>query len=115
MRFLKRGKTHELAGEGGSSQPENRRIPALLSLPESLWNSVSLVLNGSTSIVFHGNSYKMQGILEEIDLGARRGWAIFRDNVEAYFRSTLPEDLFYLKLDCRTHLFDHTPPKALTS
>ena len=42
----------------GSSKPmiDPSRLPALLTLPEDLWNDPSLVLNGTSSMVFKGDS-----------------------------------------------------------
>ena len=101
VHFLRNGKTQEIGGEIEQVIAASHRIPALLTLPEALWNSPHLVSNGTTSMVFCGNKDEITRLLERFPPSLDRRWEIFEGQVSDFFKSLKPADStkhFYLKV-----------------
>ena len=83
--------------------PSNLRIPALLTLPVSLWESPRLVRNGTTAMVFKGKATDMLNLLDQFSSSERVffDYKTFRASVESSFQDVSPDSVFYLKISSR--------------
>ena len=101
VHFIRNGKTQEVGGEIEQVIEASHRIPALLTLPEALWNSPHLVFNGTTSMVFYGNRDVITRLLDRFPPSLGRRWKVFEGEVRVFFKSLKPADStkhFYLKV-----------------
>lgn len=115
IRFLKTGKIIE---PGDADQPvdPSRRIPALLTLPESLWESTLLVANGTASMVFKGNASDIRGLLGQFTPEATIFYpGSFLPSVMS-FLDQLADQVsrsFYLKIRLKDTTLREFPGKAI--
>ena len=116
VHFLRNGKTQEIGGEIEQVIAASHRIPALLTLPEALWNSPHLVSNGTTSMVFCGNKDEITLLLDRFPPSLGQSWEIFEGQVSDFFKSLKPADStkhFYLKVRLKDTSLRPNPAKSV--
>jgi hypothetical protein len=90
-----------------------QRIPALLSIPNDLWQDEGLVRNGTTSIVFEGTKSKITDLLAKFRI-VDEDWEPFVQSVEHFFENT-GENPYFLKIRTRDTSLRYNPADAARS
>ena len=114
VRFLRCGKTLEVVGSSEPLVGASHRIPALLTLPEDLWADPSLVLNGTTSMVFKGDSDVISGHLKRFQLTGR-DWRQFLFSTLDYLDRAEKKKSFYLKIRLKDTSLRPTPAISINA
>jgi len=103
---LNTGSTSEYTDANAAkfSLDDELRIPALLTVPEDLWETKELIRNGSASMVFKGNATVMRTLISRIRpretllTGFDSCMSSFNALCTNVMRSNEPERCFYLKI-----------------
>lgn len=108
--FLKIGKIIEM-GESRAAVDRSRRIPALLSLPRTLWESTLLVANGTASMVFKGTGGEILGLLNQFSRNLP-SWTAFYSMAKELLESKTAVT-FYLKIRLKESTLRENPASAV--